>query len=87
MPLATTKTLPIQDPIRISFGDNTYLARVIGKDSKTQSILQQSFKTNKATGKKITLTTQPTITYQADGAFTLVNGVQNDKGIGKEKNF
>jgi hexosaminidase len=60
---------------------------IIDKDNKTQSILHQRFKTNKATGKKITLTTQPARTYQADGAFTLVNGVQNDKGIGKRKEF
>ncbi len=49
--------------------------------------IEQKFYFNKATGKKITLTTQPAITYQADGAFTLVNGVQNDKGIGKRKEF
>ena len=87
MLLRDNETITYKDPIRISFGDNTYQAMIIGKDNKIQSNLQQQFQNNKATGKKITLTTQPAITYQADGAFTLVNGVQNDKGIGKRKEF
>ncbi|HET9432319.1 MAG TPA: family 20 glycosylhydrolase, partial [Chitinophagaceae bacterium] len=42
---------------------------------------------NKATGKKITLTSQPSSTYKGDGAFTLVNGIQNEKGLAKSKQF
>jgi hexosaminidase len=38
-------------------------------------------------GKKITLTTQPSKTYKGDSAFTLVNGVQNEKGLQKAENF
>jgi hexosaminidase len=47
----------------------------------------QKFYINKATGKKITLTTQPARIYQGDGAFTLVNGVQNEKGLEKPREF
>ncbi|MBL7725697.1 MAG: family 20 glycosylhydrolase [Chitinophagaceae bacterium] len=47
----------------------------------------QKFYFNKATGKKITLTTPPSKTYPGDGAFTLVNAVQNEKGMAKSKEF
>jgi len=56
-------------------------------DRSAESWITQTFHFNKATGKKITLTTQPSRTYQADGAFTLVNGVQNVKGMGNRKEF
>ncbi|HPH91923.1 MAG TPA: family 20 glycosylhydrolase [Ferruginibacter sp.] len=42
---------------------------------------------NKATGKKITLSTPAADQYPGDGAFTLVNGVQNTKGISKAAEF
>ena len=47
----------------------------------------QKFVLNKATGKKITLTNEPSKNYPGDGAFTLVNGVQNEKGMSKSKEF
>ena len=52
-----------------------------------QIATKQLFHFNKATGKKITLTTPPSKTYPGDGAFTLVNGVQNEKGTSKSKEF
>ncbi|MFI5186384.1 MAG: family 20 glycosylhydrolase [Chitinophagales bacterium] len=48
---------------------------------------EQKIYFNKATGKKITLTNQPARTYQGDGAFTLVNGIQNEKGLEKPREF
>jgi hexosaminidase len=56
-------------------------------DNKTLSSVKQSFSFNKATGKKITLTTEPSKSYPGDGAFTLVNGVQNEKGMSKTSEF
>ena len=47
----------------------------------------QSFHFNKATGKKITIVTEADKKYPGDGAFTLVNGVQNEKGIGRSSEF
>jgi len=47
--------------------------------------LTQKFYINRATGKKITLTTPPSQNYPGDGAFTLVNGVQNEKGLSRSK--
>jgi hexosaminidase len=40
---------------------------------------------NKATGKKITLAKPASQNYPGDGAFTLVNGVQNEKGLLRSK--
>jgi hexosaminidase len=39
-----------------------------------------TFTFSKSTGKKITLTTPPSNSYPGDGAFTLVNGIINEKG-------
>ncbi len=47
----------------------------------------QTFNFNKATGKQITLKNPPSKKYPGDGAFTLVNGVQNEKGLGRAKEF
>jgi hexosaminidase len=47
----------------------------------------QTFLFNKATGKKITLAKEPSKNYPGDGAFTLVNGIQNDKGRARSKEF
>jgi hexosaminidase len=49
--------------------------------------LVQKFSFNKATGKKITLTNEASKSYPGDGAFTLVNGVQNVKGMARSKEF
>jgi len=49
--------------------------------------ISQKFFINKATGKKITLTGPPARTYQGDGAFTLVNGIQNERGLDKPREF
>ncbi|MGG9963532.1 beta-N-acetylhexosaminidase [Ferruginibacter sp. SUN106] len=45
------------------------------------------FHFNKATGKKITLATEPSKNYPGNGAFTLVDGVQNEKGLAKSNEF
>ncbi|HLF45812.1 MAG TPA: beta-N-acetylhexosaminidase, partial [Chitinophagaceae bacterium] len=42
---------------------------------------------NKATGKKITLLKEPAKNYPGDGAFTLVNGIQNTMGRVRSKEF
>ncbi|HEX2533736.1 MAG TPA: family 20 glycosylhydrolase [Chitinophagaceae bacterium] len=38
---------------------------------------------SKATGKKVTLKTKPAENYPGDGAFTLVNGIHNTKGLAR----
>ncbi len=66
--------------------------QIIGKSSqvkiyKTLSYITQKFSFNKATGKKITIINPPSKSYPGDGAFTLVNGVQNEKGLTKGNEF
>ena len=42
---------------------------------------------NRATGKKITLKTMPSRNYPGEGAFTLVNGIQNTTGLSRGREF
>jgi hexosaminidase len=65
------------------FNSHNYHAKQTGKDFLT--FIEQKFSFNKATGKKITLTTEPSKNYPGDGAFTLVNGVQNEKGLARSR--
>lgn len=60
-------------------------SRINGK--REGNILMQKFHFNEATGKKITLTTPASDKYPGDGAFTLVNGVINEKGFAKSREF
>lgn len=55
--------------------------------AKMLGMKEQVFRFNKATGKKIALEKQASKSYPGDGAFTLVNGVQNTKGMSKTKEF
>ncbi len=55
--------------------------------TEVKSLLKQEFFFNKATGKKITLANEAAKNYPGDGAFTLVNGVQNEKGFARTKEF
>ena len=73
------KPIAIRETVNLSFS--------ILKDNQFLKISSQKFSLNKASGKKITLTTQPSKNYPGDGAFTLVNGVQNEKGMSKSSEF
>jgi hexosaminidase len=57
------------------------------KKSIITNWVYQKFYINKATGKKITLTNEASNNYPGDGAFTLVNGVQNEKGLARSREF
>ena len=75
--------------------DTSYKVKIIktGKYTMYQTSknvstpLTQEFNFNKATGKKITLNNQPNDPYLGDGAFTLVNGIQNTKGMARSTEF
>ncbi|MGB8192425.1 MAG: beta-N-acetylhexosaminidase [Chitinophagaceae bacterium] len=57
---------------------------VSGPDSKSRELgrIEQKFSFNKATGKKISLTTAPSASYPGNpGAFGLINGALSGKGI------
>jgi hexosaminidase len=63
------------------------LLKSIEKLSPVGDTLKQKFYFNKSTGKKIILTNEASKSYPGDGAFTLVNGVINEKGLAKSKEF
>ena len=71
----------------IAIRENVNLSYSILKDNQLLKIDNQKIFFNKATGKKITLAIQPSKNYPGDGAFTLVNGVQNEKGMSKSSEF
>ncbi|MCX6319635.1 MAG: beta-N-acetylhexosaminidase [Bacteroidetes bacterium] len=49
--------------------------------------IYREFIFNKATGKKISLANPASSSYPGDGAFTLVNGIQNKAGLARAKEF
>jgi len=72
-------------PIHI-MATSTYNAGLLRKKENGSQVecctLQQQFYLNKATGKKINLTTEPSVTYPGNtGAFGLINGALSEKGF------
>ena len=49
--------------------------------------IKQIFKINKASGKLITLKNEPNNSYSGSGAFSLVDGIQNSRGMAKSTEF
>jgi hexosaminidase len=77
--------IPFQERI-LCTGKYGYTLININKGIQTP-LLFQNFSLNKATGKKITLVNEPHKSYPGDGAFTLVNGVQNEKDMARSSEF
>ena len=64
--------------------------KAILKDEKNISLsneISQTFFINKATGKPISINVQPNKSYAANGAKTLVDGIQNKMGMPKSAQF
>jgi hexosaminidase len=72
-------------PVKVN--KSTVLKGFFYNGTKLESVVTEKFHFNKATGKKITLTKDASPNYPGDGAFTLVNGVINEKGLGKSREF
>ncbi len=49
--------------------------------------IKQDFKINKASGKPITLKNEPNNSYSGSGPFSLVDGIQNSRGMAKSAEF
>ncbi len=69
-------------PVLISPLGGTYSA-----GQENSNWISQKFFMNKATGKKISLANEPSNNYPGNGAFTLVDGVQNEKGLARSNEF
>jgi hexosaminidase len=80
-------TVNYAQPIEVTGTGELYAALT----DSTQVILgnwaRQAFFVNKATGKKISLKTNPSKGYAGNGAFSLVDGVQNTMGMNKSAQF
>ncbi len=75
------------DPVKISSSGN-YAAALEGKDHTIVSNwVNQQFSFNLATAKKIGLAKPASTNYPGDGPFTLVNGIQNTKGMSRSSEF
>jgi hexosaminidase len=74
------------EPIMIN-RSGEYSAWVVENGTPLPNRVTANFLINKATGKKITLANMPSAKYPGDGAFTLVNGIQNTKGLARTKEF
>jgi len=74
-----------ENPILIK--KNRLIHASLVHNSKILSSIESHFLFNKATGKKITLLTEASKKYPGDGAFTLVNGVQNETGMARSSEF
>ena len=78
----TTYTSPI------AIQSDMLIAAISMKDNKALgNPVYETFHFNKATGKKISLTKEASKNYPGDGAFTLVNGVINEKGMARTREF
>ena len=77
--------IPYHAPIKINSTQSITVSQTV--NSKPISTLKQNFYFNKATGKKITLTENASSSYPGDSSFTLVNGVQNEKGRARSSEF
>jgi hexosaminidase len=73
-------------PIVIDSNNTVYVSSYRGKEQVSNTITQQ-FHFNKATGRPITLVNAPGKSYPGNGAFTLVDGVQNEKGLSRSNEF
>lgn len=73
-------------PIKVT-KTSTLVGRLENEKNLLITSLTQSFQFNKATGKKISLTIPPSSKYPGDGAFTLVDGIQNELGMARTREF
>ena len=74
-------------PIPVSHNATLQASLQDTKGKNISNIVQQTFMLNKASGKKLTFATPPSKAYEGAGAFTLVDGVQNNRGMSKSGQF
>lgn len=63
----------------------TDLTAMLNRNGQLVDSVSMKLHFNKATGKKITLSQPPTKNYPGDGAFTLVDGIINERGMARTK--
>jgi hexosaminidase len=79
--------IPYTQPISITKSGLIKAQTVDAENGSIKSRYQQKFQLHKAVGKQITLTTAASKSYPGDGAFTLVNGIAQNKGYSKTRDY
>lgn len=73
-------------PVKVT--NSGALTAWILRDGKTAGkLVSADFNFSKSTGKKITLANPPAANYPGDGPVTLVNGIQNERGLSRSREF
>jgi hexosaminidase len=67
--------------------DNAAITGLYYKNGRLLDSVSVNLSFNKATGKKVTLKEQPSKNYPGDGAFTLVDGIINERGMSRSREF
>lgn len=67
--------------------ENVQLTAMFNRNGQILDSTTINLRLNKATGKKVMLSEKPSSNYPGSGAFTLVDGVINNKGISRSKEF
>jgi hexosaminidase len=75
-----------REPLRVR-STSIVNAITVSNGKQEGNMVSQAFTFNRATGQKITLTGKPSDSYPGNGAFTLVDGVQNEKGFARSGEF
>jgi hexosaminidase len=83
----TKENMTYTRPVVINESTSLEAAITDAKGNVISNFAKQEFSLNKASGKKIRLTNEPSASYPGNGAFTLVDGVKNSKGMGKSSEF
>ena len=81
----TSVFYPYTKPVEL--GKDVEFNFAMFKNGKPLNSSTLKFNFNRATGKKITLVNPPHKSYPGVGAFTLVDGIQNEKGMAKSAEF
>lgn len=85
-PMQFSEGTAYSEPVAVR-SDQLLAAINMAGDKPQGNPVYQTFHFNKATGKKISLEQAPSKNYPGDGPFTLVNGVINEKGMARSREF
>jgi hexosaminidase len=80
-------TVNYAQPIEVTGTGELWAALADSNNVIVGNWAKQPFFVNKATGKNITLSSNPSKAYAGSGGFTLVDGVQNTMGMNKSAQF
>lgn len=76
-----------EGPVNISMNAQLQASLKDAKGNNISNTVQQHFLLNKASGKKVMLTTPASKGYAGNGSFSLVDAVQNTMGMSKSAQF